>query len=287
MLCRLNDIGIIQKTQTSLSYFMKVSIITATYNSGKTLKDTLESVLHQSYADIEYIVVDGVSKDNTLDLLKQYEPLFKGKMKFISEPDKGLYDAMNKGIQMASGDIVGILNSDDFFNNEKIIEEVVCAIDTYHVDAVYGDVHYVHDNDLAKCVRYYSSKIFKPGLMRLGFMPAHPSFYCKTEVYRENGVFDTTFKQAADFELLLRLIYCKSIRTKYLPIDFVTMRTGGLSTSGFRSHKAIMKDHRKALRVNGVWSCYLLLALRYLYKMTELIASKFVRISSLPKYIKC
>ena len=266
---------------------MKVSIITATYNSEKTLRNTINSVLYQSYKDIEYIVVDGASKDSTLDIVKSYENLFDGRLRYVSEKDSGLYDAMNKGIRMATGDVIGILNSDDFLSQEDAISWVVQALQDSNVDAVYGDIHYVDDADLSKCVRYYSSKIFRRGLMRLGFMPAHPSFYCKTEVYRENGVFDTTFKQAADFELLLRLIYCKSIRTKYLPIDFVTMRTGGLSTSGFRSHKAIMKDHRKALRVNGVWSCYLLLALRYLYKMTELIASKFVRISSLPKYIKC
>ena len=266
---------------------MKVSIITATYNSEKTLRNTINSVLYQSYKDIEYIVVDGASKDSTLDIVKSYENLFDGRLRYVSEKDSGLYDAMNKGIRMATGDVIGILNSDDFLSQEDAISWVVQALQDSNVDAVYGDIHYVDDADLSKCVRYYTPKIFRRGLMRLGFMPAHPSFYCKTEVYRENGVFDTTFKQAADFELLLRLIYCKSIRTKYLPIDFVTMRTGGLSTSGFRSHKAIMKDHRKALRVNGVWSCYLLLALRYLYKMTELIASKFVRISSLPKYIKC
>ncbi len=265
---------------------MKISIITATYNSGRTLRDTLESVLHQNYKDIEYIIIDGASTDNTLDLIKAYEPKFNGRMRYVSESDKGLYDAMNKGLNMATGEVVGILNSDDFFNNESIIQLVADTMKSKNVDAVYGDVHYVDDGDLGKCVRYYSSKIFTRGLMRLGFMPAHPSFYCKTQVYREKGGFDTSFRQTADFELLLRLIYCHSIKTIYVPFDFVTMRTGGLSTSGIKSHKAIMKDHRAALKKNGVYSNYLLLGLRYVYKAYEVFISKFVRVAPLPEYIK-
>lgn len=265
---------------------MKVSIITATYNSEKTLRHTLESVLHQDYEQIEYIIVDGASKDGTLQLIKEYEPRFGGRMKYVSEPDKGLYDAMNKGLRMATGDVIGILNSDDFLNNSGIISLVAEHMQTSNVDAVYGDVHYVDDNNLGKCVRYYSSRVFSRGLMRLGFMPAHPSFYCKAEVYRDKGLFDTSFKQAADFELLLRLIYCQSISTKYIPTDFVTMRVGGLSTSGLKSHKAIMKDHHRALQANKVYSNYFLLALRYVYKVAELVASKFVTVAPLPEYIK-
>lgn len=265
---------------------MKVSIITATYNSEKTLRHTLESVLHQEYKNIEYIIVDGASKDGTLQMIKEYEEKFSGRMKYLSEPDKGLYDAMNKGLRMATGDVIGILNSDDFLNNAGIVGMIVENMKTASVDAVYGDVHYVDDKNLSKCVRYYSSRVFTRGLMRLGFMPAHPSFYCKAEIYRDKGLFNTSFKQAADFELLLRLIYCQSITTKYIQKDFVTMRVGGLSTSGLKSHKAIMNDHYRALRENKVYSNFFLLSLRYLYKVAEVIVSKFVKVEPLPEYIK-
>ena len=154
---------------------MKISVITATFNSGKTLRDTIESVLRQTYRDIEYIIVDGASRDDTLDIIREYEPMFGGRMRWISEPDRGIYDAMNKGIGMATGAVVGLLNSDDFYTDECVLERVAAEI--MDVDAVYGDIHYVDDGDLTKCVRYYSSKGFRRWKMRMGFMPAHPSFY--------------------------------------------------------------------------------------------------------------
>ena len=140
---------------------MKITVITATYNSGATLRDTIESVLRQTYRDIEYLIIDGASKDNTLDIVRYYEPMFDGKLKYISEPDKGIYDAMNKGIRMATGDVVGILNSDDFYTADNILEQVAEAMKHADTDAVYGDVHYVEDKDLSRSVRYYSSRYFK------------------------------------------------------------------------------------------------------------------------------
>lgn len=247
---------------------MKISIITATFNSGATLRDTIESVLSQSFKDIEYIVVDGQSKDTTLDIVREYEPRFGGRMKWISEPDKGIYDAMNKGISMATGDVIGILNSDDFYTSDDILARVAEGIES--VDAVYGDIHYVNDSDLGKCVRYYSSKNFRRWKMRLGFMPAHPSFYCRRSIYSRYGLFDLDFKVAADFEQLLRLIYINGIFIKYLPVDFVTMRTGGASSSGFQSHKRIIRDHMLAYKKNGIYSNYLFEGLRYLYKLGEI-----------------
>lgn len=256
---------------------MKISLITITYNSEKTLADTIQSVLNQTYTDIEYILVDGASKDNTVSIIKQYEPLFEGRMKWISEPDKGLYDAMNKGIRMATGDIVGILNSDDFFTSSNILQKVVDAFQQDRsIDAVYGDVHFVHPNNLNKCVRYYSSKIFKRDLMKMGFMPAHPSFYIRKECFDKYGSYRTDYKIAADFEFLLRVIYKAKIKTKYLPIDMVTMRTGGASTSGLESHKRIMKEHLRAFRENGIYTNKLLLSLRYIYKVKELLWSKII-----------
>lgn len=255
---------------------MKISLITVTYNSSKTLKTTLESILNQLHTDYEYIVVDGASKDNTVALLKEYEPKFKNNIKWISEPDKGLYDAMNKGIRMATGDVIGILNSDDFFTSNDILRQVSEALEkNKNLDAVYGDIHFVNPDNLEKCIRYYSSKVFKRGLMRLGFMPAHPSFYMRKACFEKYGLYKTDYKIAADFEYLLRVIFKHKIRTQYIPVDMVTMRTGGASTSGLKSHMKIMKEHLKAFRENGIYTNVFLLSLRYFYKIGELVKSKF------------
>lgn len=246
---------------------MKISIITATFNSGGTVRDTLESVLRQTFRDIEYIIVDGASTDTTLDVVREYEPKFGGRLRWISEPDRGIYDAMNKGLAMATGDVVGILNSDDFFSSDEVLEHVADALSNSEIDAVYGDIHFVGDDDLTKCVRYYSSKRFRRWQMRMGFMPAHPSFYCRRSVYERYGVFDASYRIAADFEQLLRLIYIHRISTRYLPLDFVTMRTGGASTTGMNSHKRILQEHLRAYRENGVRSNIFLEGLRYPCKL--------------------
>ena len=246
---------------------MKISIITSTYNSALTLRDTIESILSQDYKDIEYIIVDGSSTDDTLYIIKEYEPKFNGRMRWISEPDKGLYYAMNKGIALATGDYIGILNSDDFYTTTDILSTIVNTIDRYNVDAVYGDIHYVNGDDLKTPVRYYSSSSFSKWKMRFGFMPAHPSFYCKRSCYEKYGSFDTDFRISADFEHLLRLIFVNNIQTKYIPKDFVTMRTGGVSTSGFSSHKRIFKDHMRAYKKNNVYSNYCFELCRYICKV--------------------
>lgn len=248
---------------------MKISLITVTYNAGGVLCCAIESALHQTYSNLEYIIVDGASKDNTLDIIRAYEPQFQGRMKWISEPDRGLYDAMNKGICMATGDVVGILNSDDFFTSNDVLEKVAECFADNDVDAVYGDIHFVRSDDLNRCVRYYSSRIFRRGLMRLGFIPAHPSFYCHRECFEKYGCYKTDYKIAADFDLLLRFIYVHRIRIKYLPVDMVTMRLGGASTSGLKSRMTGMKEHLRSFRENGVKTNRFLLSLRYFYKLTE------------------
>ena len=248
-----------------------ISILTATYNSEKTLRDTIESVLRQSCRDFEYILIDGGSKDNTVDIIKEYEPQFEGRLKYISERDNGIYDAMNKGIRMATGDVVGILNSDDFYTSDDALQKIADAFEKNDIDATYGDIHFVKDDDLTKMVRYYSSAVFKRSFMRFGLMPAHPSFYCKREVYEKYGAFDTSYRIAADFENLLRLFFIHRIKTLYIPKDFVTMRTGGASTAGFASRKKIMHEHLQAMKKNGVYSNFFLLSLRYFYKIYELM----------------
>jgi len=253
---------------------LKISIITATYNSGKTLRDTIESILCQTYGDFEHLIIDGGSKDDTLEIIKEYEPKYNGRLRWISEPDKGLYDAMNKGIGMATGDVVGILNSDDFYTSDKILEILSSALEESGADAVYGDVHFVNDDNLDKCVRYYSSKGFRRWKMRLGWMPAHPSFYCKRSVYERYGAFDISFKIGADFENLLRLIFVNKIKTVYVSVDCVAMRTGGVSTQGMKSHRQILSDHLKAYKKNGVYSNILFEGMRYVEKVGELIVQK-------------
>ncbi len=173
---------------------------------------------------------------------------------------------------MATGDVVGILNSDDFFSSNDALSTVARVIEG--VDAVYGDVHFVRPDNLQKCVRYYSSKAFRPWMMRLGFMPAHPSFYCRREVYEKYGLFDSSFRIAADFELLLRLIFVNRISTRYINKDFVTMRTGGASTSGLASHRRILKEHFRAYRQNNIHSNLLLEGMRYTYKSFKLLCNK-------------
>ena len=253
---------------------LKLSIITVSYNSEKTIYDTIKSVYNQDYDNIEYIIVDGNSSDNTTNIIKEFEPKFNGKIKWISESDKGIYDAMNKGLMMATGDIVGILNSDDFFTSDDVISTVNETFEKYNPDAIYGDIHFVNDDNLNKIVRYYSSKIFKRGLMRFGFMPAHPSFYIKKECFDKFGLYNTTYKIAADFEFLLRTIYIGRIKTQYIAKDFVTMRTGGISTSGINSHKQIMKEHIRAFKENNVFTNRVLLSMRYVHKIFEIILSK-------------
>ena len=273
---------------------MKISIITATFNSGRTVGDTLESVLGQDYGDYELIIKDGGSKDDTLDICRSYEERFAGRMRIIEGVDGGLYDAMNQGIAAASGEVVGILNSDDYFTSNDILTIIAEAFELHpYIDAVYGDVHYVKGNDTSKIVRYYSSRLFRPSWMRMGFMPAHPSFYCKKSVYDKyklNGrkiagfkgnpdcaYFNTTYPVAADFEKLLRMIYIGNIKMLYIGRDFVTMRTGGISQRGMLSHKQINRDHMRAFRENGVYSNYFLISLRYCYKVLELIKGRLCR----------
>jgi len=247
---------------------MKVSIITVCFNSDKYLRDTIKSVLSQDYQDIEYIIVDGASKDNTLNIIKEYEPLFNGRMTWISESDKGLYDAMNKGIKMATGDIIGTLNSDDFFTSDNIISQVAETFNKdENLEIVYGDIHFVNPENLNKSVRYYSSSVFKPSLLRLGFMPAHPSMYIKRDCFNNYGYYSLDYKIAADFDLVVRHIHTHQAKCRYLKLDFVTMRTGGESAN----RMLLNKETIKVCAGNGIKTNMFLLSLKYLYKIFEYI----------------
>lgn len=263
-----------------------ISVVVATYNSEKTVRHTLESLLHQTYDNYEVLVVDGCSSDGTLDIVREYEPRFEGRLRCVSEPDKGLYDAMNKGYRLVQGDIVGLLNSDDFYSSEEVLATIARAFQSEDVDAVYADVHYVKATDIRQMTRYYSSRVFRRGLMRLGFMPAHPSFYCRRSIVLEYGMFNLQYKVAADFDQMVRLIYKQRIRTRYIPMDVVTMRAGGVSNANIASRMTIMNEHSVILRQNGVRSCRLLLSLRYIYKIGEVIAGSLKKCPALPEWIK-
>ena len=186
---------------------MKVSIITVTYNSALTLSDTLLSVRNQDYGNIEHVLVDGGSKDNTVEIIKSFPHVTN----WVSEKDKGLYDAINKGIEMATGDVVGILNSDDFFPDKSIVSKIVETFKSKDIDAVYGDIAFIRPDNLQKVIRHYSSKKFHPGKFSFGFMPAHPSFYAKKECYNNLGLYKYDYKIAADYELLIRFLYKNKI----------------------------------------------------------------------------
>ena len=199
-----------------------ISIITATYNSAETINDTIKSVLCQTNKDFEYIIVDGGSTDETIDIVKSYESEFSGRLKWVSEKDKGIYDAMNKGIKMASGDIIGILNSDDYYTSDDILQTIADAFKCQNVDAIYGDIHFIKDGVPDKCVRYYSSRLFSPFWLRFGFMPAHPSFYCKRDVFDKSGLYRLDYKIGSDYEMMVRLFRKHKISSRYVPKDFVT-----------------------------------------------------------------
>lgn len=246
-----------------------ISIITATYNSAETINDTIKSVLCQTNKDFEYIIVDGGSTDETIDIVKSYESEFSGRLKWVSEKDKGIYDAMNKGIKMASGDIIGILNSDDYYTSDDILQTIADAFKCKNVDAIYGDIHFIKDGVPDKCVRYYSSRLFSPFWLRFGFMPAHPSFYCKREVFEKSGLYRLDYKIGSDYEMMVRLFRKHKISSRYVPKDFVTMRTGGASNSNLQSRLTLIKEDVKACRDNGIYTNELFICLKFLYKIFE------------------
>jgi glycosyltransferase involved in cell wall biosynthesis len=222
---------------------MKISIITVCYNAGKTIRHTLESVLGQSYADIEYIVVDGGSKDETFQIINEYSTKIS---RFISEPDRGMYDAINKGIGMATGDIIAILNADDVYANREVIEKVVSRFSETGTMGLYGDLVYVDFNNPDKIVRKWISGSYRTGDFLKGWMPPHPAFFVRREAYEKYGMFRTDLKTAADYELMLRMIHKHEITLSYLPGILVKMRTGGMSNNSMASRINANKEDRRA-----------------------------------------
>ncbi|MBY5949933.1 glycosyltransferase [Algoriphagus marincola] len=247
---------------------MKVSIITVTFNSANTLAQTIQSVATQNYEDIEYLVIDGGSTDGTQEIIKSYNNIVT---KWVSEPDKGLYDAMNKGIQMATGDIVGIINSDDFYHRTDAISKVVEGFSDPDIDCVFADIRFVNNENLDKTVRYYSSKRFDLGAFTWGFMPAHPTFFTYRKNFEKLGGYKTDYKIAADFELLVRFLYKHKLSYKYLNFDLMKMRLGGVSTASLKSTWIINQEDLRACKENGLKTNYIRLYSRYFRKFLEYI----------------
>lgn len=243
---------------------MKVSIITVCYNSQATIRDTIESVLSQSYSDIEYIIVDGESSDNTMAIVEEYKDRIS---KVVSEKDKGIYDAMNKGIKLSTGDVVGILNSDDLFTDNKVIVSVARLLgNDASIAGVYGDLVYVQRNNIDKKVRDYSSKFFSKRKIRFGLMLPHPTLYLRRDVFSKVGSYKLDYRVAADFEFITRLVKA-GISLKRLPKVMVKMREGGISSTGiwWRIHQNM--EIVRACRENGVYTNLLMVSAKVPFKL--------------------
>jgi glycosyltransferase len=228
---------------------MKISIITVVYNNITTIKDTIESVLSQDYADIEYIIVDGGSTDGTLEVIKSYGNRIT---KFISEPDKGIYDAMNKGLRLATGKIAGILNSDDFYADSTVISSVIATFQQQKTDSVYGDLVYVKPQNTQQVLRYWRSGKYNRKKFLFGWMPPHPAFFVKRELYEKLGYFNLDFTSAADYELMLRFLYKHRISAAYLPKLLVKMRAGGKSNKSVENRVKANREDKDAWIVNNL-----------------------------------
>jgi glycosyltransferase involved in cell wall biosynthesis len=248
---------------------MKISIITVCFNSAKTIEDTIQSVLSQDYPNVEYIIVDGGSKDATLDIVKKYSANISH---FISEPDKGIYDAMNKGIALATGDVVGILNSDDVYYDSQVLSHISKAFEVTNADAVYGDLVYVASNNLEKVTRVWKSKPYTEGAFLKGWMPPHPTFYVKKSCYNQLGNYSLKLKSAADYELMLRFIHKYKISLAYIPKTLVKMRVGGESNVSLKNRLRANKEDRMAWKMNGLKPHFYTLFLKPLSKLKQFFA---------------
>jgi len=227
---------------------MKVSIITATYNSESTILDTIQSLEGQTYQNIEYIIVDGLSADSTIALIKENCTKVST---FIIEKDKGIYDALNKGLAAATGDIVGFLHSDDLFASSKSVESLVSAFEE-DSDAIYADLEYVAKTNINKVVRLWKSGTYKNSYIKKGWMPPHPTFYMKTELYRKYRGFDLNYKIAADYDSLLRYLWVNKVQVSYLPEVLIKMRVGGASNRNLKNIYQKSLEDIKALKSNNV-----------------------------------
>jgi glycosyltransferase involved in cell wall biosynthesis len=245
---------------------VKVSVITICFNSAETIEDTIKSVLSQNYRDLEYIIVDGASRDSTIEIVSNYAERIHH---ILSEPDKGIYDAMNKGVALASGDIIGILNSDDVYVDNQVISDVVQRFKESGADGVYADLEYVDRNDLSRVIRRWKAGPYLPGHFLKGWMPPHPTFFVKKECYTTYGQYNLQLRSAADYELMLRFIHRYRIKLSYLPRVIIKMRVGGQSNVSLRNRVNANLEDRQAWEINGLRPGWLTLLRKPLSKLSQ------------------
>lgn len=246
---------------------MKISIITATYNSAATVRDTLVSIQGQRHRDIEHIVVDGRSSDKTLDIVSGFPHVAK----IVSEKDKGIYDAMNKGIGMASGEVIGILNSDDMYTDERVLADVAKAFEDPRVMTVYADLQYVNPDNPEKVIRTWHSGLYQKRNFYFGWMPPHPTFFVRKSVYDRTGVFDLSLRSAADYELMLRILLKHGLTAHYIPRVIVKMRAGGVSNASLWNRLRANKEDRLAWKLNDLEPYFFTLYIKPLRKIHQFI----------------
>ena len=261
----------------------RVSLVTACLGSAGVIRTALDSVLAQKGADYELLVIDGGSADGTVGILREYEPRFGGRLRWVSERDKGLYDAFNKGVRMATGDVIGILNADDALASDDVLATVAAAFEAdAALDGTFGDIRFVRDvaplADLAALralptVRYCSGRRFRPWMFRFGTQTAHPSTFFRISCFAKWGGYSLDYGMYGDFELLLRFIWRERAAMRYLPLCTTVMRTGGASTNGWRATLKINRADRRACRDNGCHTCYAFLYARYLFKVWGFLKS--------------
>ncbi|MEO7214141.1 glycosyltransferase family 2 protein [Mucilaginibacter sp.] len=226
---------------------LKISIITVCYNAESTIERCIQSVITQYYSNIEYIIIDGGSSDATPGIIDKYKDQIQ---RVVSEPDKGIYDAMNKGIALATGDVVGMLNADDFFAYETVLSDIALAFTQNNTDIIYADLNYLRPN--GNILRKWRSGAYTPGMFNLGWMPPHPTFYCKLTLYREYGDYSLDFGTAADYELMLRFIHLRKASVFYLERVVINMFIGGVSNNNYRGRTKVLFLDMKAMYKNGV-----------------------------------
>ena len=248
---------------------MKVTLITATFNSASSIKTCLDSVVLQNYNDLEYLIIEGKSSDYTLNIVKDYQHKYPY-IKLISEKDYGIYDALNKGIQLAIGDVVGFVHSDDLFASNHILTDVVNQLQNDQLDGVYGDLQYVDKVDLSKVIRLWKSCAFKPSLLKLGWMPAHPTLFLLKEVYEKHGLFDLTYKIAADYDFMLRVLKDNSLKFGYLPKVITKMRVGGASNRNLKNIIQKTREDYRTIRSNQI-GCWLSILIKNTSKIKQFI----------------
>ena len=256
---------------------MKVSIITVSFNSAKTIADTIDSVLSQDFPEIEYIIVDGCSTDGTVDIIRQNENRIS---QWISEKDRGMYDAMNKGIAMATGDVIGILNSDDVYMNTHVVSDLMHLMQSQNTEVVFADLILVDSSNQSKLIRYYDSGRFHPSKFKFGWMPAHPTVFVKRELYQRVGKFSTTYQIAADYEMLIRMLAIEKASYAYYPKLVVRMRSGGASTSGISRNWILNQEIIRACKENGIYTNLFMLLLKVPAKLWGRLFPRRVSLNS-------